>query len=229
MRLISIIKGTTVNASRPSAPFGYLPKVIAEVAAHYEFAEYPTDISKLIPHGEEEAESPAVFRHGRVTIMGRSLLIGELQIFQNGTIVSTPGPTTDSDMITENVFLWATEHYNLRFETIKPLAHLSQLEVRFERQLPDLFSPLKEIATAINKGLGPFWENMPPYEMSALYFGIDSTRAPTNNSGIFRIERRAGMPFEQGLYFCEAATPTETHLKILERFERICLENFAKD
>jgi hypothetical protein len=229
MKLISIIRGSTVNASRPSAPFGYLPEVIAEVTAHYEFVEQATDISKLIAHGEKDAEAPAIFRHGRVVIMGRTLVIDELQIFRNGTIVSTPGPTSDSDMITENVFLWAMEHYNLQFETIRPLAHASQLEVRFERPLPSLFSPLREIASDINQGLGPFWENMPPYEMTTIHFGIDSTKAPSSNSGLFRIERRVGMPFEQGLYFCEAAMPTDSHLKILEKFERICLDKFAKE
>jgi hypothetical protein len=228
MKLISILKGTTINASKPSAAFGYLPEVIAEVATRYHFVEFPTDISQLIAHGTLEPESPAVFRHGKTNIGDRLLLIDELQVYANGTVVSTQGPTTDSDIITEQLVIWASERYNLQFESIKPFGHVSNIEVRFTNPLPDLFSPLRELGSAINASLGPFWEDMPPYEMTAIYFGMDPTRAPKNNAGIFRIERRAEMPFEQGLYFSEAAISTDNHLKILEKFERICLEKFVK-
>jgi hypothetical protein len=227
MKLISIIKGSTVKAAKPSAPFGYLPDVIAAVAEHYRFVEFPTELSKIIPHGDTQAESPAVFRHGKVYIEGRPLVIDELQIFQNGTIASTPGNTTDSDLITEEVFRWASEHFQLEFKPIRPLTHLSQLEIQFERPLPDLLSPLKEIGAAINKAIDPFWEAMPPYELINLHFGMDPTRAPKINSGMFKIERRAEMPFEQGIYFCEAQMSTDNHLNVLTRFERICLDSFA--
>ena len=228
MKLISILKGSTINAAKPSAPFGYLPEVIAAVTEHYKFVEFPTDFSKLISHGDTQAESPAVFRHGKVDIGDRSLVIDELQIFQNGTIVSMPNNTTDSDVVTESLLRWANDRFHLEFQPIKPLAHFSQLEVQFERPLPDLFSPLKEIGAAINKGLDPFWDPMPPYELINLHFGMDPTKAPKVNSGLFKIERRAEMPFEQGLYFCEASMSTDNHLTILARFERICLEYFAE-
>ena len=227
MKVTSIIKGITINAVRPSAPFGYLPEVIAAVAERYKFVETPTDISKLIAHGDTQAESPAIFLHGKLDIGDRTLLIDELQVFQNGTIVSTPSSTTDSDLITEDIVLWAGERFTLDFQRIRPLAHSSQLEIQFARPLPDLFSPLREIGAAINKGLDPFWESMPPYELVTLHFGMDPTKAPKTNSGVFRIERRTEMPFEQGLYFSEAAMTTDNHSTVLNRFERICLKRFA--
>ncbi len=228
MKLVSIIKGTTVRAARLSKPLGYLPDLIDAVVEQYKFKEYPTDISKLIPHGNLNAESPAIFRHGKLTEDSRSLFIDELQVFQNGTIVSTPSNTTDADFITEKVFRWAGKRFELGFEPIKPLGHASQMEVRFERPLPDLFPPLKEIGIAINESLDPFWESIPPYELINLHFGVDQTKAPRISSEMFKIERRADMPFEQVLYFCEAALTTDNHLTILEQFERICLEHFAR-
>jgi hypothetical protein len=229
MKLVSILKGSTVKAAKPSAPFGYLPEVIAAVAERYKFAEIPTDISKLIPHGDAQAESPATFRHGKVDIGDRSLLIEELQVFQNGTVVSMPSSTTDSDLVTEDIFRWASERFKLDFQPIRPLVHASQLEIQFARPLPDLFSPLKEIGVAIEKGLDPLWESLPSYELINIQFGMDPTKAPKLNPGMFRIERRTEMPFELGLYFCEAAMTTDNHLTILARFERICLEKIAKE
>lgn len=228
MKTISILKGSTVKAARPSAPFGYLPELVLTVADHYKFVERPTDISQLITHGDVQAQTPAIFRHGKVDIDGRTLVIEELQIFQNGTVVATPGDTADADAITDDIFRWANDTLKIQFEPIKPLGHFSQLEIRFERTLPDLFSPLREVGRAIDKSLDPFWDPMPPYELINLHFGVDPTKAPKVNPGFFKIERRAEMPFEQGFYFCEAAMTTKDHVAILEIFERICLEKFEK-
>lgn len=229
MKQVTILKGSTIRAAKPSRPFGYFPDVIQATVEHFGFAEYPIDLSKLIPHGNVDAESPAMFRHGKIEIDGQSLLIDELQVFSNGTIVSTPNSTIESDRITEYVFQWAGDKFQLQFQPIRPLSHFSQLEVRFERPLPDLFAPLKEIGETINKSLDAFWESsMPPYQLTNIHFGIDPTKAPVVNTGVFKIEARAQMPFEMGLYFCEAAMTTDNHLAILNRFERICLERFAE-
>ncbi|MGB6553494.1 MAG: hypothetical protein WBE78_08385, partial [Candidatus Binataceae bacterium] len=62
-----------------------------------------------------------------------------------------------------------------------------------------------------------------------LHFGLDPVKVPLINPGMFKIEARAQMPLDLGLYFCEASLTTEKHLAILRRFEHICLERFAKN
>ena len=228
MNLISIIKGTTIEAAKPNKPFGYLPEAIQVVVKHFGFLEFPTEFSKLLPHGATDAESPAIFRHGTVNINNRDLVIDELQVFQNGIIVSTPNNTTDSDLITDYIFKWAGDHFGLEYLPIRPKTHFSQLEIQFERSLSELFSPLIEIGTAINNALDKPWESMPHYELINIHFGFDPLKAPVINTGVFRIEARAQMPLDLGIYFCEAAMTTDKHLAILTRFETICLEKFAK-
>ena len=198
------------------------------VTEHFGFQEYPIDFSKLLPHGTADPESPANFRHGKVEIDGRQLLIDELQIYQNGTIVATPGNTSDSDLITDYLYRWANERFQLNFQIIGMGSHFSQLEIEFDRSLADLFPALKEIGSAINKGLDSSWESIPAYQLINLQFGLDPTKAPQINPGIFRIEARVNMALETKLYFCEATMKTDNHMAILSRFERICLENFAK-
>lgn len=227
MKLVLILKGSTVRVAKPNKPFGYLPEVAQIVTEHFGFQEYPIDFSKLIPHGTSEPESPAIFRHGKVEIEDRSLLIDELQIYQNGSIVSTPGNTTDADLITDYLYRWAGERFQLDFQVIGTGSHFSQVEIQFDRTLQDLFSPLKEIGTAINRGLEPSWESLPPYQLINVHFGLDPTKTPQVNPGMFKIEARAQMPLDLGLYFCEAAMTTDNHLTVLGRFERICLEHFA--
>ncbi len=227
MKLVQILKGSTVRVAKPDKPFGYLPEVTQVVTEHFGFQEYPIDFSKLLAHGAVDAESPANFRHGKVEIDGRQLLIDELQIYQNGTIVSVPGNTSDSDLITDYLFRWANERFQLNFQIIGAGSHFSQLEVEFDRSLADLFPALKEIASAINKGLDSSWESIPAYQLINLQFGLDPTKAPQVNPGMFRIEARANMALETKLYFCEATMKTDNHMTILSRFERICLEKFA--
>jgi len=228
MKVVSILKGSTVQVAKPNKPFGFLPDMIQVVTEHFHFQEFPTDFSKLISHGSADAESPAVFRHGKVDIDGRSLVIDELHVYQNGTIVSMPASTKDSDLVTDYVFRWAGERFEMEFQLLGTRNHFSQLEVTFERPLAELFLPLKEIGTAINQGLDPSWKSMPPYELIDIHFGMDPLRAPQPNPGLFKIEARAQMPFDFGLYFCEAAMTTDAHVAILLRFEQICLERFAK-
>jgi hypothetical protein len=227
MKAISILRGSTIRAAKPSAPFGYLPDVIVAVAEHYKFVERPTDLSQLITGGD--AQQPAIFRHGKVDIEGKSLVIEELQVFTNGIIVATPNDTVAADLIADDIFRWANDALKIQFEPIKPTGHLSQLEIQFERDLPDLFSPLRQVGNAINKHLDAFWDPMPPYELTALQFGLDPTKAPKVNPGFFKIERRIEMPFELGFYFCEASMTSRNHMLILGLFEQICLNNFVKD
>jgi len=228
MKTISILRGSTIRAAKPSASFGYLPDVIMAVAEHYKFVERPIDISQLIAHADAQAQKPAVFRHGKVEIEGRSLVIEELQVFTNGLIAVTPNDTVDADLIADDVFRWANEVLNIQFESIKPTGHLSQLEIRFERDLNALFSPLRDVGNAINRNLEDFWDPMPPYQLVGMHFGLDAVKAPKINPGLFKIERRIEMPFELGLYFSEASMTTKNHMEILGLFEQICLNNFAK-
>ena len=228
MKLLQILKGSTVRIAKPDKPFGYLPEVTQMVTEHFGFQEYPIDFSKLLSHGTADPESPANFRHGKVEIDGRQLLIDELQIYQNGSIVSTPGNTSDSDLITDYLYRWANERFQLNFQIIGTGSHFSQLEIEFDRSLADLFSALKEIGSDINKGLDSSWEdNIPTYQLTTIQFGLDPTKAPQINPGMFRIENRAQMALETKLYFCEAAMTTENHMTILSKFERVCLEKFA--
>jgi hypothetical protein len=227
MKLVQILKGSTVRVAKPDKPFGYLPDVTQVVTEHFGFQEYPIDFSKLLAHGTADPESPANFRHGRVEIDGKQLLIDELQIYQNGSIVSTPGNTLDSDLITDYLYRWSSERFQLNFQIIGAGSHFSQLEIEFDRSLADLFSALKEIGSDINKGLDSSWENIPTYQLVNVQFGLDPTKTPQVNPGTFRIEARANMQLETKLYFCEAAMTTANHMSILSKFERICLEKFV--
>jgi len=227
MRVTSIIRGQTVKAVKPSAPFGYFPDAIKALADQYKFVVIPTDLTHLFPADSTKPAPPAIFRHGKLEAQGRTIIIDELQVFQNGIILSTPSSTSDSDLASENVLAWAQSHFDIQFEPYRADGHFSQLEVKFDQALADLFAPLKEIGDWITEALDTFWEARPAYELVGLQFGFDGLKAPKIAPNIFRIERRAEAPFDQNLYFCEAATRTETHMAILDRFERICKERIA--
>lgn len=227
MKYVKVIQAQSVKAVTisPAGWFGYLPVAIQDFTDQYKFVKSPTTATEMIPL---DANLPVVFREGKLDLPDRSIIIWELQVFQSGLIVFVRTNTGDSDIVAEHVMEWAKDHFRITFEPIRPIGHYSQLEVEFERSVAEMFKPLNEVGKAIAEGLDDFWNPRPAYELINLHFGYDPFTAPKSAPATFKIERRAEIPFDKNLYFSEAAMTTDNHVAVLEKFERVCVERFAK-
>ncbi len=139
-------------------------------------------------------------------------------------MVSARAPTEDTDLIAEDIVQWTKAQFDLLLEPFKPIAHSSQLEIQFQRSLPELVPFLTPVGTAITEALDGFWDMH--HELTGVYFVLIKLKATKFAPSPFRIERRADIPYEMNLYFCEAPLSTSNTITVLERFERICLANF---
>ncbi len=228
MKHVKVLQAQSVKAVTitPAGWFGYLPVAIQDFTNEFKFVKSPETSLEMIP---VDANQPIVFRQGVLDLEDRPAInIHELQVFSSGLIASVLTNTSDSDIVVEKIMEWASSHFKLTFEPIRAIGHLSQLEVRFERPFAELFKPLQAIGEAISQGLDSFWNPPPAYELVGLNFGYDVTLAPKSAPAAFRIERRADHPFDNQLYFSEGAMITDTHVAVLEKFERVCLERIAK-
>jgi hypothetical protein len=100
------------------------------------------------------------------------------------------------------------------------VAHNSQLEIRLRQPLPELFPALRPLGKTITDRLDDFFETArPTYELMTLNFGFDKTQFPTTSPGFVRLDRRAGSPFDQEVYWSEAPLSTEHHIAVLSEFE----------
>jgi hypothetical protein len=222
VKLISVPLAQTIKAVRASHGLGYLPDAVRAVVDRYKFVEFPTQPHEFLP---ADPNQPTSFRHGKIEIESRTVVIAQLQVYQMGFVVNTDTNTTDSDWIADDILHWASSHFEITFEPIRPVGHLSQLEVQFEKRIADFFPALKAVSAGMSKGLDDFWEFHPSYELASLTFSFDPSLHPSLVPAFFKIEPRVNIAFEENIYFSEAPLSTDNHVTLLERFERVCLES----
>ena len=222
MKLVNIQLAQSLIVVTPNRGFGYLPDVVKTVVDRYKFVEFPTAPNELFP---ADPNGSVNFRHGKIELQGKLIIIGWLQVFQNGVSISTDSDTRDSDLVLDDVLKWAASTFNLEFQVVRPLGHTSQLFVQFERKLADFFPTLRPVTATIQQHIDDFYPAKPPYELTAMTFHFDQTVYSNIAPAAIKIEPRLTVPFDQKLYYSEAPLSTADHLELLALFERTCLES----
>ncbi|MDO8434580.1 MAG: hypothetical protein Q7S58_19460 [Candidatus Binatus sp.] len=200
---------------------GYLPDASAALAAQYGFQGLPTsaELSGIEPN------KGMTFRLGKLALSGEIFTIDYFQVFRSGLSVATHTNTKDSDLILDHILGWARKQFKLELEPIRPgTAHSSQLEIRLEKSLRDLFPFLSSVGAAMSDNLDEWWEIRPPYELINVNFWIDKTKYSNFAPQIFRLDRRENVQFEQNVYYAEASLSTDKHIEVLTLFENACLD-----
>jgi hypothetical protein len=222
MKVLSVIRAESVRALRPIAgDLGYPPTAVGHLVKQYGFLGLPKseDLANIDP------AKGLTFTSGRLVTQQREIAIDFLQVFPSGLSVTTHTSTNESDFLLEHILRWSREQFGLDYEPLKTgTAHGSQLEVRLEKPLAELFPHLSVVSKAISDNLDPWWETKMAFELVHLNFGVDKSKYPAFPPQGFRLERRDGVPFEQNAYYSEAAMPTEKHIEVLSLLERTCIE-----
>lgn len=222
MKLVEVRLAQSVKAVIPNRGFGYLPDAIKAMVNRYKFIEFPTEPHQLFP---ADPNGSINFRHGRIDLNGRTIVIGWLQLFQTGISISTETNTSDSDLVLNDLLQWAESNFNIEFEEIRPIGHASQLYIQFDLMLADFFPALRTVGDTIGRKIDDFYPVKPPYELTSVIFHFDQTLHPSLAPAAVKIEPRVGVPFAQRIYYSEAPLSTADHLELLANFERICLES----
>jgi hypothetical protein len=224
MKRVSILRGQTVRTYKADHGFGYLPDAVSGFVEQYRFVSYP-EVKDILPPDLNTASPPAIFKHGKLAIDQRTVVIDEVQVFQLGLLITAQASTDDTDFIAEDITRWIANRFGLTLESLLPSTHSSSVEVEFERPIVQFFSRLEKVSEAVRDNLDSFWaDRLPIFELTALHFGVDPLAVGKVFPHPFRIERRAEMPFAKNLYFSDAPLITSKHIEVLELFERSCLE-----
>lgn len=221
MKVVSVLAAQAFRIFRPFGSFGYLPDAVKKTVEQYQFVDYPKEAFQLLP---PDTNQPIVFRHGRVAINGRLIVIDQLQVYAAGLQVVTHTNTTDALNALDYIAAWAVHEFNLTLESaVKEPGFWSQLNVRFEKPLPELLPKLKPIADEIRARHPDFLTFRPEFEISALQFSYEP-KAKLEPVA-FRIERAPNIGFRENLYLSDAPLSTDDHIAILEHFERTSLSD----
>jgi len=216
MKVVSILAAQAFRIFRPFGTFGYLPDAVKKTVDKFQFVDYPKETFQLFP---SDTTQPIPFRHGRVVINDRVIVIDWLQIYVGGIQVTTQTNTTDALTALDYIADWGIREFGLTLEPVKSPGFFSQINIRFERPLPELFPQLRPIAREISARHPDILTFRPEFELGALQF-VYETKS-NFNPVVFRIERAANIPFAENLYLSDAPLTTDDHVKVLEDFERV--------
>jgi hypothetical protein len=225
MKVLDIQQAQSTKVARTNGSYGYLPDVVKAVVERYQFIGYPQgqELAALAAAPDPNAPAkPVTFTQGKITLGGKLILIDNMQIYPLGVSVTTRSNTLHSDRVIEDAMQWASSQFNVEFEELRPsFGHLSQLDFRFEHPLPNFFPALLEIGRLISSKLEPFWDPRPEFELTGLMFFYDKSKSSVFSPPIFRIDRRAGHPFEHGVFWSDSGLSTDNHVEVLSELEMI--------
>ncbi len=221
MKLVSIVQAQAFRIFRPLGTVGYLPDARDALVKEFGFVDYPKEASQFFP---ANAQQPVNFHHGKVVIDQKVIVIDWLQVFAAGLSVATRTDTEEALAALDHIIAWIAERFKVEFELVKEPGFWNQLNVHFQKPLPDFFPTLKGVANAITVNHGDFLDFRPQFELTALHFSYQAKTA--NLTPVpFRIERAPNVSFEENLYLSDAPLRTHQHIEILTSLETLCLSD----
>jgi hypothetical protein len=197
-----------------SGSTGYLPDVVQEIKNRYLFLIAPREDEIFVtpPKGVE-------FKHGKFMYQKQSVVIDQLTVFNDGVAADTSSSTDDSDHFLDNLAEWAKVAMP-KAEITGPRYYLSHLEVKMSEPLEvytPRFQPIGEKVTMLLNGYGI---PAPRYEATAINLHFDQLGKAGTQPGVFYIDRRLGLPFNENLWFSQAPLRTTDHIALLKELGR---------
>ena len=219
MKLISTEHGQALllfiaEEVRPTSGV-YLPDVLSVIAERYSFV--------TLPNIQDALREGAKFGQGRFVDKGRTIEIKTMGLFSDGVLVTTYN-TNDAITVLDDMMSWVTERFGFRQPlTLRPRQLASSVIVEFKNSLDNALEAFQTLKTAFSGALHTHYGWSVEIETSRVVVACDPTKLPPQRTAELIIERRTGMPFSQNRYFSAAPLSTESHLDLLEGFERLLI------
>ncbi len=192
------------------------PQITDALTEAYDFDEQPDD-APLAP-GEKPAQPGIRFKNGVFDTEIGPVRVG-LELFDDGVVAESSASTKVTNAFVEHVINWAVETFDLSFDPtlVRERIYGSELAVQFTPTLSAALSPLglfSDVLSATSFNL-PAQKFLP----SGVSF------APASGAAPFSIDRRANTTPEANVFYSKAMTDTETHIRLLEQFEKLLSES----
>ncbi|HTT76779.1 MAG TPA: hypothetical protein VMF50_12470 [Candidatus Binataceae bacterium] len=215
MEIRNIILARSVQAIKTAGgTVGYLPDIVKEIKAKYGFLSAPKE-EDLVP---SDSPKGAEFKHGKLIVDERTIVIDRFAIFNDGLVVDTASSTDDTDLFLDDLAQWAKTAIP-KVSSSGPRYYVSQIEVKMkplEAYVPS-FRPAGEKVTAL---LSTYGINVPRYEVSSVHLFFDQLGRIPPQPGQFFFERRANIPYDDNVWFSQAPVKTTDHVALLKGFEK---------
>jgi len=218
MEVTQVLLARVIQAVKPLGAAVYLPEIASKLKAKYEFVTAPKEreFEELV---SPDATKGAEFRHGRLIIEGRAIVVQQLVVFNDGVIVDTTTSTDDSDLFLTDLLRWARELLP-HAEPSGPKLYLSNLEIRMRFPLDNYAPTFGPMGNKIRAMLNGYGIEAPRYEVSEVTLSFDQIGRLGPQPGTFNLDRRANVPYEENIWFAQAPLKTADHINLLLDLEK---------
>jgi hypothetical protein len=188
--------------------------LVQNIVNRYHFAQFPTKPEEL------DLSKGVKFRWGTVQKNDVPINI-DLTIYNDGFLADTRSSTNDSDAFLDEFLTYMAEEFNFvpYNEVIRTKSYVSELFVTTDKSLNTLNPKLEKFGKLITSFVKGHSHHPIAFETVGITFWTDQTI--TLPPGPFRFERVIDIPFAENRYYSAAPLQTESHLEVLEEFEKI--------
>ncbi len=184
------------------------------IAKRYRFSRFP---QHLLDYNKDSALE---FNSGTFLKSPTEDFRVGLTIYTNGITGDSLSSTDESEAFLQDMAQWAVKEHNVPFDqnSILRKSYLSQLEVKFEGELPLANPKLKFLPSRIAEQAVQLDGKPVPYAFG----GITAWPENVGKEGAlqpFRLERKYGVPFADNAYFSLATLRTQDHIATLREIE----------
>jgi hypothetical protein len=193
----------------------YMPDLLRGIAERYGFA--------TLPSLQDALKEGAKFSQGRFFYNDRTIAIKELGVFSDGALIQTWN-TEDANIVMDDLISWSQKTLGMRPPlTVRERRFTSSVVVEFDGSSHLSLEIFRELKDALSKAFHDIYGWSLDVKESRLALSCDPTTLPPLTTAEFTVERRRGIPFSQNRYFSVATLPIQSHLELLESFERCLL------
>jgi len=224
MKVIATEHGRSTQAVNPdeARPLSgtYFQESSRLVTERYGFSVQPTY--------DDMVKGGAKYAHGRLISGNKKVNIAELVVYSNAIQITT-STTADSDYVLDDVIAWGKSAIGYREgETRLPRLYESAIIVDFERNVDSIIAAFDGLRKGFHEALIATYGLDSPITLSSFGVGVDplqvAAQMPPPFPGVLKPEfglvRRTNHPYMANRFFALAPIRTETHVTLLEEFER---------
>lgn len=177
----------------------------------YKFKKFPSLTEK------EDFSQGIIFEDGEFKVDGDSLIWVKLTIYSDGVVLDTRSSTKYSDAFLEHMFNGLSEIYKMpTFQSImKEKLYLSQVFVSTDKSIELLNPKLKQISKYLSQNV----EKDKNFQTGGISFWPN--QVAKMNPTPFTFERAINVSFSENRYYSVAPLPTDKHLELLDKLEKI--------
>jgi len=160
---------------------------------------------------------------GRMIAGSRKVNIHALIRYNDAIVVETMH-TDQSRLVVDDFLAWAKQTFGFRDPRTKPLYMFeSHVVVDFEAPVRSALSVFEVMSKNLQVEMRKVSDRDLEYDFSGIALASDPTVLPTQMSYFkteFSINRRHGRPYAENRFFCIAPLPTDTHIALLDKFDK---------